>query len=412
MVIVLVVSLISVILLPGFEVGDHLTLRLETFLVPLAVAFWLLAGAESFARIVSLVTWPLLFSVIVLMAVLSGMIRGESVVMADLTEIAKPFFGFAFVIVGVRGVRSDGDMRTVQRVVIACLILSALFGFAQYWNVWNVNARLTPLYATTQLRGVEIGHRIVGTTPNPNVFATMQSMLVISAIYNAMRRPFRQQLVYFVLAGVGLFAIVLSASRGTLLALGLALTYALSFGWRRSYDGEQGLGRGWGVAAPLLLVTLVAVSLALMPEQVSSRMLSLTDITSDESSMARLDNWQDHYDRVGSHIWFLGAGPLKREISSIMDNEWLLILLRYGLVGTGVFTLWMLAWWRAFARRTHMAYGPAQAEMAAAMKIMSVVLCLVMLTAGWYHSIQLMPFIFLLAGTILYDPPRAGQASG
>jgi hypothetical protein len=412
MLIVLVVSLISVILLPGFEVGDHLTLRLETFLVPLAVAFWLLAGADSCARIVSQAAWPLLFAVIVLMALLSGMIQGESVVMADLTEIAKPLFGFAFVIVGARSIRCDGDMRTVQRVVLVCLVLSALVGFAQYWNLWNVNGRLTPLYATTQLRGVEVGHRIVGTTPNPNVFATMQSVLVMCAIYNAMRRPLGQQLVYFVLAGVGLFATVLSASRGTLLALGLALTYALSLGWRHAPDGKQGPGGGWGVATPLLLVTLVAMSLALMPEQVSSRMLLLTDIASDESSMARLDNWQDHYERVGSHIWFLGAGPLKREISYIMDNEWLLILFRYGIVGVGVFTLWMLAWWRALARRTHLALGPAQAEMAAAMKVVFVVLCLVMLTAGWYHSMQLMPFIFLLTGTVLYDPPRAGQAPG
>ncbi|HZK10764.1 MAG TPA: hypothetical protein VFD10_00165, partial [Atribacterota bacterium] len=74
------------------------------------------------------------------------------------------------------------------------------------------------------------------------------------------------------------------------------------------------------------------------PEKFFLRFNQLENISQATSWQARIVNWKVNYD-----LWKLsplfGWGPGKVTMTTIVDNEWLLLLRRYGLIGVIIFIL-------------------------------------------------------------------------
>lgn len=83
----------------------------------------------------------------------------------------------------------------------------------------------------------------------------------------------------------------------------------------------------------------ILIIIKMAPEKFFFRISQLGNIWDATSWQARIVKWKANYD-----IWKLsplfGWGPGKMTMTTIVDNEWLLLLRRYGLIGVIIFILW------------------------------------------------------------------------
>ena len=87
-----------------------------------------------------------------------------------------------------------------------------------------------------------------------------------------------------------------------------------------------------------LLLACVAFIFVLefMPERSLWRYSQIFTFEEASSWVARVENWETHFTFWKESPWF-GWGPGKETMGTVVDNEWLLILRRYGLIGTIAF---------------------------------------------------------------------------
>ena len=99
----------------------------------------------------------------------------------------------------------------------------------------------------------------------------------------------------------------------------------------------------------VILILIVLLVFWLAPEKFFIRMASGLTIGGDESWQLRMGRWDE-----ALSLWrqspVFGWGPGKRTMSTIVDNEWLLLLRRYGVLGVTVFILWFGGMFAALVR--------------------------------------------------------------
>lgn len=127
-----------------------------------------------------------------------------------------------------------------------------------------------------------------------------------------------------------------------------------------------------------------------LPEQLTWRLKHGMNIGSDASFQARLRNWKEHIDHfIRSPIF--GLGPAKTiEYNSQVDNEWLLLLRQYGIIGTLYF---LIVFVTPFIRHKDKFYKYLYYSVLVAS-------ALYMIPAIVYNSFQIMPLIMILAALL------------
>ncbi len=129
----------------------------------------------------------------------------------------------------------------------------------------------------------------------------------------------------------------------------------------------------------------------MLPEELTFRLKRIFYLSSDTSWNARLNNWQEYIDYFSKYPLF-GIGPSKSvEFSYYADNEWLLLLQRYGIFGTMyficIFAIPIIRYWNRLKRCI---FGQLYVAIL-------IGLIFYMIPAIVYHSFQLMPLIMVIA---------------
>ena len=150
------------------------------------------------------------------------------------------------------------------------------------------------------------------------------------------------------------------------------------------------------LVVPLLLILgLVLVQVA--PDRFLIRAGSALDLATDTSWQARLAHWESQLD-----IWkqspVLGWGPGKETMPTIVDNEWLLLLRRYGVLGILVFVLWFTGIYRTLAKIIHEAKNNYTEAFCVGLQATLIAYAIYMIPAAVYHNLQLMPILLILLG--------------
>lgn len=366
------------------------------FVILLLVAGWwslrisVAAGGTIGAN--SMMCWMLAFGACIGMSLVAAVAGGRNVSVRDMTELLRLVLYLAVLTLSINSTLSVRGLERTYKLVLGLLLVSAIFGFAQYSNFADVNRVISPIFAPTQMEGLLRNRRITGTSGNPNEFGALMvlaSCLALSWGLFAVR--FRRKVVSGLLLSVFGLAMLLTSSRSALIVWVVSIGLLLFV----LYPRAQGVAR---VLPAALLVLAVATAVGLLlPEEVFARVFLLRDLATDSSWQVRLLKWREAISAWTSSP-LLGLGPAEETMVSTVDNEWILVLRRYGLVGLLVF----IGMWRSLFASITPGYAkkrqPTQAALAVALQATIIGYAIYMVPASAYHSLQLMPILLLLVG--------------
>lgn len=272
------------------------------------------------------------FSIAVSM-VYASFLRGQPLIGRDFWELAKLLqYVLTFALVASLSI-SPASLKRYYKLALVVLLLSALFGFLQYIDFAGINRVVSPYYAPTQMRALLWG-RVTGTTFNPNQFGALMVLAASLALSGGL---FFQERRLRMLSWSGLpvfsLALLLSFSRTSLVALFVAGVTVL-FLFLRQTGLKHGLKRVAGFALAGCIVGVLIWQV--VPERGVLRFAELQAFTEARNWTARVSHWETQFGLWRQSL-LLGWGPGKATMPTVVDNEWLRLLRRYGLVGTTVF---------------------------------------------------------------------------
>lgn len=396
-VLLLVVSILS----PSIRILDGLpAIRIELIVVLMAWGLFLLgrlvAHCPQRLYASSAYKWFALFGLSILCSIAyAALAKGYLPIGRDFWELGK-LLEYFLIFAWIANLRiTSADIERYYWIALIILFFSALFGFAQYLNLGNINAMVSPYYAPTQMSGLLLHGRINGTMSNPNEFGALMVLASSLALSGALffRRRISRFFSWLCLA-VFVLALMYTLSRSALIALAIAIVSVLSLYAVKGIKAQEFRRL---LLAILLLAIIGFVDLQLVPEKFFYRTSQLANITQAASWEARLGTWQ-----LTLEYWkkspLFGWGPGKGTMTTITDCEWLLLLRRYGLIGVAVFISWFGSFFFGLARIRRRSSAPATTALTVAMQATAVSYAAYMIPAVIYHSLQLMPIVLVFIG--------------
>jgi len=410
---VLVALLVAAILLPYIRMPVGIPdVRLE-FIIVIAVWGLLILGYLATGHPIRIRRRPaykwfgLLGFSIILSIAYAFLSKGQPLIGRDFWELAKVFLYFLlFALVASLSIEPKVLKRYYKLALIA-LTLSALFGFLQYIDFDAINEVVSPYYAPTQMRGLLVHGRITGTMPNPNEFGALMVMAASIALSGVLFLQ-KQKLRILCLSTLPVFwlALVFTLSRTSLVALLIASMVVL-FLFLKQRIVQHKLRR---MLALVLFGCVVGLAvLPLLPEKAFFRFSQLGAFTEATSWQRRVENWMTHFAIWAESAW-LGWGPGKATMGTIVDNEWLLVLRRYGVVGLTVFLGLFGSLFLGLSRIRRVNSELSVIALSVALQGTLVGYALYMMLAAVYHSMQLMPILLLFLG-LAYSQWRPKRTS-
>lgn len=232
--------------------------------------------------------------------------------------------------------------------------------------------------------------RITGSLGNPNAFGWVvaQASMVIVLLSNRPRR-------YFVLS-LATLLILISGSRSTLIVYPLMI--ALAFLLRTTGRMKAFLAPiGYALSIAVALVAFLAAFGEHFPYHSQLRSVIETgSLMSVHSFAARVENWQRVYAQfqaAGHTAWWIGLSS--REVTRVLDNDFLYVFFRFGAVGFAIHLAILLytcvLFWQ---RRT-----AAVAKLGLQYLCFSILLGTILDTlGGWFFPLLLFYFAGITAG--------------
>ncbi|NMA91815.1 MAG: O-antigen ligase family protein, partial [Firmicutes bacterium] len=346
---------------------------------------------------------------ILLSTVYASTFKGQPISGRDLWELMKLALYFLIFFLVASKELSPRELKRYYLLLLILLLLSALFGFMQYINFAGVNQFISPHYAPSQMQGLLVHKRITGTTPNPNEFGALLVLASSLALSGALFfQEGRMRLFCWIALPVYLFALILTLSRTALISLFVSFLLLLSLFFKK-----RGFKRSFmRLFIVILLGCLIGlVILQFTPAKAFTRFGELTMFTQATSWQARVQNWETHYSLWRSSPWF-GWGPGKVDMGTVVDNEWLLLLRRYGVVGLSLFLSLFGSIYLGLSRIVKRSEEAPAVALAVALKSTLIAYMVYMALAVVYHSLQLMPILLLSLGLAYTRWPPGRREAG
>jgi hypothetical protein len=341
--------------------------------------------------------WFILFGLAILLSTTYGeIVKGYSIIGRDFWEIGKLLEYFLIFALVANLDISPNEMKHYYKIALVLFLCSAFFGIVQYLNLGNINATISPYYTPTQMRGLLVHKRIIGTTGNPNEFGAMMvlaSSLAFSGILFFNKKTMR--LFSCICFAVFVLSIVLTLSRSAIIAVIISICFLTLFKYPLIFGIKKGIKKSL-VAIPIIMATILII-IKIAPEKFFFRISQLDNIWNATSWQARIVNWKINYD-----LWTLsplfGWGPGKATMTTIVDNEWLLLLRRYGLIGVIIFILWFANFYFGLSKICRSSSSAEVRALTVALQATFLAYAVYMIPAAVYHSLQLMPILLIFLG--------------
>lgn len=394
--------LVVSILLPPIRLPIGIpSIRMELIIILVAWSL-LLLGHFAIGRSIkfhqnSVYKWFALFGLAILLSISYVTIfKGYVIIGRDFWEFPK-LFGYFLIFALVANLNiSPNDIRHYYKIALIVFLCSAFIGIAQYLNLGNINATISPYYAPTQIKGLMLQGRVTGTTGNPNEFGammTLASSVAFSGVLFFEKKTMR--LFSFSCFFVFVLSIVLTLSRSAIIALIIAICFLTLFKYPLMLGIKKGIKKLL-IVIPIVMVTILII-IKIAPEKFFFRISQLGNIWNATSWQARIVGWKINYD-----LWKLsplfGWGPGKMTMTTIVDSEWLLLLRRYGLIGVIIFILWFVNYYFGLSKIYRASSSTEVVALAVALQATLLAYAVYMIPAAVYHSLQLMPILLIFLG--------------
>ncbi len=334
--------IVSTILLPWIAIAPNFPeLRPEWFLLLAGLALLRvrhLAVSNTVVLLGVVVTLTYLLSIVVAMTSL-----GSSVVLRDFTELFKPvLYSLLFIFIASGSYRWD-EFSKVMQISIAALVVASIITIIQFFAPDSI-ARLLLLYRPDP-DGLESyrTYRSWGTMGNPNDMGFV-AVLTFGVVLFSMKYRLFPGFINWTFLAIGFIAVFLTGSRTAMLVMAAILGYFLFFEMKKSFKSIF-------IVGVLFICTIWMFNSFLVSHELLSKMatriLSLGDIGGGQNAWVARVNAAKHAMGLVMQNPIVGHGPSKSQFLSMsnVDNEYVLLLFRFGLLGmfaTVVF-IWVMA---------------------------------------------------------------------
>ncbi|MFY0685230.1 MAG: O-antigen ligase family protein [Balneola sp.] len=218
------------------------------------------------------------------------------------------------------------QIKKILHYVLFLILLSGIFGLLQYYSLFGLDTLTAPFYLQDRLHIFD--DRITGTFKNPNTFS---SVLLLGHIIALTRFLFSKNLAekyYTFFATLILVVLLLFAGSRTVLFIYFLITLSLLvLGVFTSGVSKKQLS---------LLIGFITIgfllSISFLSYEIILRFQSGIDILNDDSLSLRFFVWFFNF-QIFLESPIIGWGPAKALHPVVVDNEYLLILRRYGIIG-------------------------------------------------------------------------------
>lgn len=282
------------------------------------------------------------------------------------------------------------QLNNLLKIIGSVIFISALFGIAQYFNIFNINSWVVKYYVNdSQLRNFEIHRRVVSFFRNSNVFA---GILFIGIALSFAKLLVKPKLIRFIELIVYFAAMFLTMSRTGLLGVAIlvATIFILSL---IKYTKKRNIAL-FGLAS--LAIPLAVLPFA--PDMFFYRISRLGNILNDNSFKARLAGWEEIYVERTSNNIITGTGPVGK-LHFYYDNEWLQILTNFGIIGVilviSLFTIIYLNIGRVGKNNQEYLWVSIAAQG------LIITYAFYMITLAVFQQLQMMPLIILFLGVVM-----------
>lgn len=306
----------------------------------------------------------------------------------DWLEVYKNIKLLVILLIGSNVKINKNRMKSLVKVLLLSLLVTSMFGFMQFFNLFNVNSWLTPYFVyKSKVYGLESLNRVVGTFGNPNVLASAL-LIGIAFSFSSFLSSFKVR--YLLLLTIFFSALTTTMSR-TAIVSGALLLIIIFF---------TVMSKTKKKLSTLFVVSFVPIAILLAlkfaPSKFFYRMSFLNDLSSDNSSQVRISNWATIFQaRTKDHI-IAGTGPVSK-LQITFDNEWLMLLTQYGMIGVVLFVLLFTVIYFKLGKMSSIDGGYTNI----AMRGLIIVYAISMITMPIFQQLQLMPIVILLIGLAL-----------
>lgn len=344
--------------------------------------------------------WFFIFGGIILVSILwAWATKGIVPIGRDFFEIAKLLEYFLiFALVANLDIKKE-KFKKYYFFLLGCFFVSAIFGLIQYFDLFhNFNESFIEYLNPAHLDDWLKHKRIMGTTGNPNEFGVLMAIASVFSFTGILwSKKLETKIVLFIPLFVFIFSVILTISRSALICLISGFVFILLWKYPRKFKSKGKLKIAF-IIIPILLI-LVIVFLLIAPSKFFVRIESLMS-GEDRSLQSRLEKWGEAIDIWKSSPIF-GWGPGKDKMTTIVDNEWLLLLRRYGIVGVLVFFLWFLNFYKGIGKIQHKNNNNLFLEIiSVSLQASLIMIGVYMIPSAFYHSLQAMPILMTLLGLV------------
>lgn len=272
-----------------------------------------------------LIIFGFLLSFSIIMAV-SSLLNYENVTVDSLPQIFKPVFFGAILLFGYfvsLPKTRETVVKTLLRLSYILLTAQIIVGASQLFGMDTFSF----LYDDEKTRPLGSAVRIVGTTINPNIFAWLviqMSVIIVLFEDKTLKKTF------FLFAAAAL--VVFSGSRTFLILYPIILVFAQMTAYKRGavfYLFKLPLyGLFIYAIYEFIMWGIYQMRFSLPYLYQLTSVLETGDLSSVSSFYARTVMWENGINQMGDR-WLFGIGPGSL---TVLDNEYLYILINYGII--------------------------------------------------------------------------------
>jgi len=393
---VAIMMMFSALLLPPLTISSNLpAIRPEFFIVIIMFYSMLFSNKKLLLYKNPLNKWFLFFGLCILLSILYGGVRGYSIGVRDFYEIMKLTLYWMMFYVGLQVIRKTKDTDGIIKYLLIFFLLTSILGIGQFFNLGNINSWLSPYYTNVEKYGMinEYG-RIVGTTGNPNEFGILLTIGSLLALSFILMDYSHKKLLYIVLALTSL-GVLFTGSRTALVGLIIGVVLLIFYYYPRYSIKKKSIGKTTMIFFTLISIVIVVISLA--PDIFFKRSQDLYNISGDASWTYRLKMWKGALE-----IWWespiIGFGPSKGLFVEAVDNEWILLLRSYGIIGVTFFIGLFFNLFQQLSLVAKQLSSNSSRAYIIVLQALLIVFAINMIPAQVYAAMQIMPFYFLCAG--------------
>ncbi|WP_170158494.1 O-antigen ligase family protein [Aquisalibacillus elongatus] len=236
----------------------------------------------------------------------------------------------------------EGEKQNTFNFIFSLSVILFIISLQQYFNVFNLNEIYIKSVAPTQFETLIDNYpnpRPVGMVGNPNELGYLFVIISLLTLYILLKGKFRY--IYLLYFGLNVLGVFLTLSRSSLVALLVGITVLIFLMVFKNYlilnlYKFKRLIMLFTISIIILVITILFTD---FQEKILWRFGALLEISNDNSWNARVDHWSENLKLLKDNV-LLGVGPLSRaELKYAADNEWLLLLRSYGVIGTIYFIM-------------------------------------------------------------------------